>query len=64
MITVLILDVFKFWTYRLRAGWSVKTNQFNQYPKPQPLTEKEQQAIVSVIQKAEELELNEQHRVG
>jgi len=49
---------------RLRTGWSVKTNQFNIYPKPQPLTDKEQQAIVAVIKKAEELELYEQHRVG
>ncbi|CAG7830180.1 unnamed protein product [Allacma fusca] len=49
---------------KLRAGWSVKTNQFNTFPKPQPLTEKEHQAIVSVIQKAEELDLNEQYRVG
>ena len=49
---------------RLGTGWSVKTNQFQTYPKPAPLTEKEQQAIVSVIQKAQELDLTEQQRVG
>jgi len=49
---------------RLRTGWSVKTSQFSTYPKPQPLTESEQQIIVSVIKKAEEMDLSEQKRVG
>ncbi|OXA64450.1 Rab effector Noc2 [Folsomia candida] len=49
---------------KLRTGWSVKTSQFNTYPKPQPLTESEQQMIISVVKKAEELDLNEQKRVG
>ncbi|CAL8134646.1 unnamed protein product [Orchesella dallaii] len=49
---------------RLQSGWSLKTNQFNTYPKPQPLTDKEQQMIVNVVKKAEELEIVEQKRVG
>lgn len=49
---------------RLKTGWSVKTSQFNTYPKPQPLTEKEQEMIISVVKKAEELDLTEQKRVG
>jgi len=56
--------VYIFSSRRLKTGWSIKTNQFTTYPKPAPLSEQEQQAIVQVIKKAEELDLNEQHRVG
>lgn len=50
--------------FRLQTGWSIKTNQFSQYPKPQPLSEREQQIIVSVVKKAEEMDMVEQKRVG
>lgn len=52
---------------KLKTGWSIKTGSLG-YQTPstsrQPLQPDEQEAIIAVIKRAEELELNEQERVG
>ncbi|XP_064214519.1 rabphilin-3A isoform X1 [Tribolium castaneum] len=51
---------------KLKAGWSVKTATLNTHGTTtnQPLGPEEQEAIVSVIKRAEEIDLTEQERVG
>ncbi len=49
---------------RLHSGWSVKSNKSKNYVREQPLSESEQELVVSVIRRAEKIEKNEHHRVG
>ncbi|KAF5285765.1 hypothetical protein FQR65_LT13044 [Abscondita terminalis] len=49
---------------KLKTGWSVKTSAFGYKSTPAPLKDDEQNAIVEVIKRAEQLELMEQERVG
>ncbi|XP_023323788.1 uncharacterized protein LOC111697885 [Eurytemora carolleeae] len=48
---------------KLHAGWSVKTASINHWKQPQPLSNCEQEKIVSVIQRAEALEYIEKERL-
>ena len=48
---------------RLHSGWSVKTATINQWKQPEPLTSSEQQMIVDVIQRAEQMEKAEKTRL-
>ncbi|XP_072394351.1 rabphilin-3A isoform X2 [Diabrotica undecimpunctata] len=52
---------------KLNTGWSVKTavlGYSHKVPQVSPLAAEEQEAIVQVIQRAEQLDISEQHRVG
>jgi len=49
---------------KLHSGWSVKSNKSKNYVREQPLSESEQELVVSVIRRAEKIEKNEHHRVG
>ncbi|XP_055327613.1 rabphilin-3A-like isoform X2 [Paramacrobiotus metropolitanus] len=52
---------------RLKAGWSVHSNKASAPAKksvPAPLTYEEQEAILSVIRRAEAMEQQEQERIG
>lgn len=60
-----IITEFSMFDCRLRAGWSVKTQDLQMYGKePQTLNEMEQTIIKQVIQRAEVLDQKEQERVG
>ena len=48
---------------RLHSGWSVKTATINQWKQPEPLTTSEQQMIVDVIKRAEQMEKAEKTRL-
>lgn len=57
----------KAWCFsnRLRIGWCVKAELYEKYGcKPKPLSDSEQEAISSVIKRAEALEKQEQERIG
>ncbi|CAM1301594.1 DOC2B (predicted) [Pycnogonum litorale] len=49
---------------KLRTGWSVKTNSFSKYTKQDSLNDVEQETIVQVIKRAEQIDNMEQERVG
>ncbi|KAG5888086.1 hypothetical protein JTB14_024858 [Gonioctena quinquepunctata] len=52
---------------RLNTGWSVKTASLGyspKSPKSTPLAAEEQEKIVNVIQRAEQLDVSEQERIG
>ncbi|XP_057651599.1 uncharacterized protein LOC130891082 isoform X6 [Diorhabda carinulata] len=52
---------------KLNTGWSVKTASFGysqKAPPISPLAAEEQEAIVQVIQRAEQLDISEQQRIG
>ena len=49
--------------FRLHSGWSVKTATINQWKQPDPLTSSEQQMIVEVIKRAEQMEKSEKTRL-
>ena len=49
---------------RLHSGWSVKTANLNQWKQPEPMSSDEHERILKVIEKADELEKAEMHRVG
>ncbi|XP_074040221.1 rabphilin isoform X2 [Leptinotarsa decemlineata] len=52
---------------KLNTGWSVKTATLGynaKSPKTSPLAAEEQEAIVNVIQRAEQLDVSEQERIG
>ncbi|KAK7595440.1 hypothetical protein V9T40_013265 [Parthenolecanium corni] len=50
---------------KLRIGWCVKAELYEKYGcKPKPLSDSEQEAISSVIKRAEALEKQEQERIG
>ncbi|GFX21810.1 rab effector Noc2 [Trichonephila clavipes] len=49
---------------KLRTGWSVKTNSINSFNKPEQLNDSEQEIIMSVIKRAENLDKVEQERIG
>ncbi|KAF5291802.1 hypothetical protein FQA39_LY14290 [Lamprigera yunnana] len=49
---------------KLKTGWSVKTSTFGYKSTPAPLKDEEQNAIVEVIRRSEQLEVMEQERVG
>ena len=51
-------------TYRLDAGWSLKTANMNAQKQLDPITTEEHDMILKVIAKAEALEKAEQERVG
>ena len=50
--------------FRLHSGWSVKTANLNQWKQPEPMSSDEHERILKVIEKADELEKAEMHRVG
>jgi hypothetical protein len=62
---VYVLEVAVF-LYRLKTGWSVKTQQLQSFGGRQDsaLNESEQAIIKGVIRRAEMLEVTEQERVG
>jgi hypothetical protein len=62
---VYVLEVSVF-LYRLKTGWSVKTQQLQSFGGRQDsaLNESEQAIIKGVIRRAEMLEVTEQERVG
>ncbi|TSP36101.1 Double C2-like domain-containing protein beta [Bagarius yarrelli] len=49
---------------KLHTGWSVHTFQTERQRKTQALTKRELDVILNVIQRAEQLDLIEQHRIG
>lgn len=49
---------------RLHTGWSVHTFQTERQRKTQMLSKRELDIILSVIHRAEQLDLIEQHRIG
>ncbi|XP_071041982.1 rabphilin-3A [Parasteatoda tepidariorum] len=49
---------------KLKTGWSVKTNSINSFNKPETLSDAEQEVIMGVIKRAENLDKVEQERVG
>ncbi|XP_013782034.1 rabphilin-3A-like [Limulus polyphemus] len=49
---------------KLKSGWSVKTNSANFFHKPEQLNDSEQETIMNVIKRAENVELKEQERIG
>ncbi|CAH1112426.1 unnamed protein product [Psylliodes chrysocephalus] len=52
---------------KLNTGWSVKTATLgysHKVPQSSPLAAEEQEAIVQVIQRAEQLDMSEQQRIG
>ncbi|KAI5608384.1 double C2-like domain-containing protein beta isoform X2 [Silurus asotus] len=49
---------------KLHTGWSVHTNQTERQRKTQVLNKRELDIIMSVIHRAEQLDLIEQHRIG
>lgn len=48
---------------KLHSGWSVKTATINQWKQPDPLSSSEQQMIVDVIKRAEQMEKAEKQRL-
>jgi len=64
-VVVYVLEVSVF-LYRLKTGWSVKTQQLQSFGGRQDsaLNESEQAIIKGVIRRAEMLEVTEQERVG
>lgn len=64
-VVVYVLEVAVF-LYRLKTGWSVKTQQLQSFGGRQDsaLNESEQAIIKGVIRRAEMLEVTEQERVG
>lgn len=49
---------------RLKTGWSVKTSSYGQRQQLEPINIEEQETIIEVIKRNEQLECMEQERVG
>ena len=62
-IVIFVIIALSSSVFRLHSGWSVKTATINQWKQPDPLTSSEQQMIVEVIKRAEQMEKSEKTRL-
>ncbi len=49
---------------RLHSGWSAKTANLSQWKQPDPITAEEHEKILKVIERAENMDMAEMHRIG
>lgn len=49
---------------KLKTGWSVKSSQLQSFTKPPQLNDSEQEYIMAVIQRADNIDKREQERIG